>query len=70
MPRPVSRRRLIQKLRKLGFRGPFVGGRHQFMERGSLRITIPNPHGKDIGSAILSRIIHDTGISPKEFEDL
>jgi len=70
MPKPVSRRRLIQKLRKLGFFGPFVGGRHQFMERGNLKIIIPNPHNKDIGSSLVSKIIRDINAVPEEFDDL
>jgi len=31
------------------FAGPFSGGRHQFMVRDDIVVTIPNPHGKDIG---------------------
>jgi len=70
MPKPVSRKELIRKLRKLGFAGPFSGGRHQFMERGKFRLAVPNPHGKDIGSSLLSRIIRDIRISTDEFEGL
>ena len=32
---PVPCRKLIQGLRALGFDGPFSGGRHQFMVRGT-----------------------------------
>ena len=70
MPKPVSRRELIRKFKKLGFVGPFIGGRHQFMERRGFKISIPNPHGKDIGSSLLSRILHDIEISSEEFEKL
>lgn len=70
MPRPISRRELIRKLCKLGFVGPFSGGRHQFMARKNFRIVVPNPHNKDIGSSLLLRIIHDLGIITEEFEDL
>ena len=70
MPKPVSRRELIRKLRQAGFNGPFSGGRHQFMERGRFRLILPNPHGKDIGASLLSRIARDIGISSKEFENL
>lgn len=42
---PVSRRELIRKLKSLGFQGPFPGGKHQWMQRDGLRLTIPNPHG-------------------------
>jgi len=70
MPKPVSRRELIQKLKRLGFVGPFTGGRHQFMERKGFKIIIPNPHGKDIGSSLLARILRDIEISSEEFESL
>lgn len=70
MPRPISHRELIRKLRKLGFVGPFSGGRHPRMERGSYRIAIPNPHGKDIGSRLLAEIIRELGISVEEFEKI
>jgi len=70
MPKPVSRRELIHKLKKLGFNGPFSGGRHQFMEQRGFKIIIPNPHGKDIGSLLLSKILRDIGISSQEFENL
>jgi hypothetical protein len=46
---PIDRRKLIQRLRKFGFTGPFSGGRHQFMVKGQLKVRIPNPHrGGDI----------------------
>lgn len=70
MPRwgPLSRRDLIRGLRALGFEGPFSGGRHQFMVRGDLVLTIPNPHGKDIGIDLLSRILRQAGITRSEWE--
>ncbi len=40
---PIRRRELIAALRRLGFEGPFSGGKHQFMVRGDLVLTIPNP---------------------------
>jgi len=37
MPRfgPVKRQDLIRYLRELGFEGPYVGGRHQYMVKGT-----------------------------------
>jgi len=70
MLRPVSRRELIIKLKRLGFSGPFSGGRHQFMEKGGLKIFVPNPHGKDIGKDLVKQIIKDLKISEKEFFEL
>lgn len=68
MPRPISYRALIRKLRAFGFVGPFSGGRHPYMERGGRRLVIPNPHGgKDIGSRLLGEIIRQLDISAEEF---
>jgi len=54
---PVSRDTLVQKLRSAGFEGPYRGGKHHFMVKGSLRLTIPNPHGADIGVPLLKEIL-------------
>lgn len=65
---PVSRRVLIATLRRFGFVGPFSGGRHEFMIRGELALTIPNLHGRDIGLGLLSRILKQAGISRRRWE--
>lgn len=39
----IKRNELIRALRTLGFEGPYVGGKHQYMIKGTLRLTIPNP---------------------------
>ena len=39
---PCKRRDFIQRLRKLGFEGPFSGTRHQFMVYGLHRLAIPS----------------------------
>lgn len=70
MPRPISHRELIRKLRALGFGGPFSGGRHPYMERGNHRVAIPNPHGRDIGSRLLAEIIRELDISVDDFGQL
>lgn len=67
---PISRRDLIRALRVLGFEGPFSGGRHQFMVRGDVVVTIPNPHGKDIGVGLLSRILRQAGVTRSEWEEV
>jgi predicted RNA binding protein YcfA (HicA-like mRNA interferase family) len=70
MPRwgPISRRELIRVLRTLGFEGPLSGGRHQFLVKGDLVLTIPNPHGADIGVGLLGRILRQAGISREMWE--
>ena len=70
MPKPLSRKELIRKLKRTGLTGPFSGGRHQYMLHGKLKIFIPNPHGSEIGSKIIKRIIVDIAISEREFDEL
>jgi predicted RNA binding protein YcfA (HicA-like mRNA interferase family) len=67
---PISRRDLIDYLRKYGFDGPYSGGKHQFMIKGNLRLTIPNPHQSDIGIDLLSKILKQAGISREEWAKL
>ncbi|KIX84349.1 type II toxin-antitoxin system HicA family toxin [Thermus filiformis] len=64
---PVSRRELIARLKALGFTGPYAGGRHEFMVRGSLRLVLPNPHRKEIGVDLLKRILRQAGIEEEEW---
>ena len=56
MPRlgSIKRRELVACLRRLGYSGPYAGGRHEFMLRGMVSVTIPNPHGSDIGPNLLA----------------
>ena len=70
MPRlgPISRRDLIRALRRVGFDGPYTGGRHAFMVRGQVTLTIPNPHQGDIGRELLSRILRQAGLSRADWE--
>ena len=70
MPKPISRKILIRKLKNLGFGGPFSGGKHQFMGRNEFKVFIPNPHGDDIGSVLLGRIFKEIKISEEDFNDL
>lgn len=67
---PISRRDLVRALRKVGFEGPYSGGKHQFMVREEVTIRIPNPHRGDIGRSLLSRILRQAGISRDEWEEV
>ncbi len=60
---PVSRRELISGLKGFGFDGPHGGGRHQFMIRDAVRLTLPNPHRREIGADLLDRLLKQAGIS-------
>ena len=44
---PVTWPNLIKRLSRLGFDGPYSGGKHPYMIKGSLVLTVPNPHSDD-----------------------
>jgi len=67
---PVSRANLIRALRKAGFTGPYVGGKHQAMRRGTLTVILPNPHRGDIGVGLLSSLLRQAGINRPQWEAL
>ncbi len=64
---PVSRGELVRKLKGLGFKGPFPGGKHRWMRRGGFRLTIPNPHGGAIDPGLIRRILRQAGITLDEW---
>jgi len=72
MPRfgPISRNDLIRALRQAGFDGPCSGGKHSFMMKGDLTLTLPKPHQGDVGRELLARILRQAGISREEWEEL
>lgn len=65
---PVSRGDLLRRLSALGFRGPYTGGRHEFLLRGNRRLIIPNPHRGDISVDLLTRLLKQAGVSREEWE--
>lgn len=65
---PISHKELVSKLRRLGFEGPYAGGKHPIMVRRQLRLVIPNVHARDIGIPLLTRILRQAGISRDEWE--
>ena len=65
---PIRRNDLIAAFRDLGFTGPHSGTRHAFMERGSLRVRIPNQNIDDV--ALLSKILKQAGITRSEWESV
>lgn len=64
---PVSRRKFIQRLRELGFEGPFAGGKHPQMLRGSVTLIIPNEHEGDISPGFLIRLLKQAGVSREKW---
>ena len=67
---PMKRRAFVASLRRLGFTGPYHGGKHQIMQRGALTLILPNPHGSDIDRKLLARLLHQAGIDKTTWESL
>ena len=72
MPRlgPIRRRDLIRYLKRLGFEGPYSGGKHQFMIEDDITVRLPNPHQGDIGQEFLARILQQARIDREQWEAL
>ncbi len=64
---PVSWPEFVRKIKAFGFEGPFQGGKHPYMIKGSFVLTIPNPHRKEISVDLITRIIRQVGISRDEW---
>lgn len=74
MPRltPLKIREVIEKLRALGYEGPFAGGRHSRMvhpQTGKI-IPIPIHGGKDVSVGLIRVLIRELGITPQKWIDL
>ncbi len=67
---PIKRNDLIRAFKKAGFEGPFSGGKYQFMRKGSLKVTIPNPHSGDISMRLVNELLKEAGISKSDWEKL
>ena len=59
---PVSFKELVRRLKIFEFEGPFGGGKHLYMIREDTRLTLPNPHRKEIGVDLLVRILRQAKI--------
>jgi predicted RNA binding protein YcfA (HicA-like mRNA interferase family) len=67
----TTRREIIRKFRKIGFAGPYSGGKHQFMIKGSLKVRVPNPHkSADVSDALLKEILKQAGIDLEEWRKI
>ena len=66
----IKRNELIRALKKAGFDGPYVGGKHQSMKRNGVTLFIPNPHQDDIGRELLGRVLRQAGITREEWQNL
>lgn len=68
--RTIKRADLISHLKQPGFTGPYACGKHQFMIKDKLRLTLPNPHQREIGINLLSKVLKQAGISKEDWERL
>jgi len=68
MPKPIRRAELIRRLRALGWEGPFQKGKHPFMVRAGIRLTIPNPHAGDIDWSLTKRILQQAQITREQWD--
>ena len=64
---PVSWQELVKRLRSFGFSGPYPGGKHLFMIKETLRLTIPNPHNRAIGGDLLVRLLKQAHLTKDEW---
>ena len=64
---PISFSEFVRKLKTLEFEGPYSGGKHLYMLKGDLRLTIPNPHKQKIGVDLIRRILRQAGIKREEW---
>lgn len=67
MPKAISWKKFVQRLKQFGFDGPYSGGRHLFMVKGGLKLHIPNPHRGDISKHLLVEILRQAGIAVDEW---
>jgi predicted RNA binding protein YcfA (HicA-like mRNA interferase family) len=70
--KPLHRKELIRKIKKLGFDGPFIWGNHDYLiNKNNFKIVIPNTHSwKDIPVPIISAIIKQLNVSRNIFIEL
>ena len=64
---PISWTHLVRKLKKFRFEGPYREGKHPYMVKGDLVLTIPNPHKKEISIDLLIRILRQANIEKEEW---
>jgi predicted RNA binding protein YcfA (HicA-like mRNA interferase family) len=58
---------LVRKLKEFGFKGPYPGGKHGWMEKENIRLIIPNPHKGDIDVGLIRRLLKQAKIRHEEW---
>ena len=64
---PISWQSFVKKMRSLGFDGPYQEGKHPYMIKGIISVTIPNPHEGQMGVDLLRRILNQAGIKREDW---
>lgn len=64
---PVSWKQLVKRLKDFGFEGPFSGGKHPYMIKKELVLTLPNPHKNEISVDLLSRVLKQAAIKREDW---
>jgi predicted RNA binding protein YcfA (HicA-like mRNA interferase family) len=64
---PISWKQLVNRLKDFGFKGPFSGGKHPYMIKDDLVLTLPNPHKNEISMDLLMRILKQANIKRNEW---
>ena len=64
----ISRAEFIRRMLKLGFDGPYAGGKHEFLILKTQCLIIPNPHQGEISVDLLSRLLRQANVSRQEWE--
>ena len=60
---PIAWRLFVGRMKKFGFDGPYQEGKHPYIIKGGVTLTIPNPHDGDISPDLLSRLLRQAGIN-------
>ncbi len=64
---PVSWKQLVKRLKDFGFEGPFSGGKHPYMVKKELVLTLPNPHKNEISVDLLSHVLKQAYIKREDW---
>ena len=68
---PISARKLIQLLQKLGFEVSHQKGSHiRMVHEDGRKTTVPFHTGEKVGVGLLRKILRDVNLSRKEFEEI
>jgi hypothetical protein len=59
----------MRRFRNLVFTGPISGSRYQFVQKGELKVRIPNPHnGGSIDWSLLKAILRQAGVKVSDWD--